>query len=114
MRDPRRTPVGDEQIDAAQLTQIDRLVQPGAGVIKFGAVVAVAKVVDGDPVAVNFSPRSLRIVRLPVAIVGRLEREPASQNNQEPNQTDHHPTKAPPGEIGQYPNGEKIDERSNK
>ena len=72
MRDPGRTPVGHEHIDAAKLAQKNSFGKPLAGVVELGTIIAVAKIMNGNLVAINFGPRSLGIVGLPVAIVRRL------------------------------------------
>ena len=79
--DPWRTPVGDEQVNAAKLTQENSFSQPCAGVVELGAIVAVAKIVKGHPVTFDLGLRGLGVVGLPGAIVGRFERKPARQNN---------------------------------
>jgi hypothetical protein len=52
-----------------------------AGVVVLGAVVAVAEVVNNDPVSVDVGVGSFGVVGLSVTIVRRLERQPPKGNN---------------------------------
>ena len=49
-------------------------------VISLGAVVAIADVVKGDFIAIDVRPRELRHIRLPVAVVGRLQCQPPRED----------------------------------
>ena len=71
VRDPGRAPVVDEEIEAANVVEVDLPGFPLAGVIELGAVVAVAQVVDGDDVPVDIRIRGARDVGLPVFVVRR-------------------------------------------
>ena len=54
MADILRSPGGEEEICVTELRQIYRPVAPAIRVISLGDVVAVAQVVDRDPIAVDF------------------------------------------------------------
>src|SRR5438093_5352487 len=76
MRDPGRTPVIDREVNPSDLGDAHGARLPMRGVVGLGPVVAVAYVVQRYFVAVNVGPRFLGHVRLPVAIVGRRQRQP--------------------------------------
>ena len=67
----RRPPGDDEQVHGLQAGQVVGAGLPAAGVVGFGAVVAVAHPVDGDRVVGEFRPGEHGHVRLPVALVRR-------------------------------------------
>ena len=89
MRDPRRAPVVDGNVNAGDLRNAHGARLPARRVIRLGAVVAVADVVQRDLVAVNLRPRELGHVGLPVAVVARLDREPPREHDRK---TRHHHT----------------------
>ncbi len=74
--DPGRAPIIHEQIDALNLWQIDVEGRPGAGVVEFGAVITLAKVVDDGVVVGDIDGREFGDVGLPRPIVGGLQGEP--------------------------------------
>src|SRR5436190_552714 len=76
MRDPGRAPVIDREVDACDLRDAHGARLPMRGVVGLGPVVAVAYVMQRYFVALNVGPRFLGHVRLPVAIVGRRQRQP--------------------------------------
>src|SRR5437667_3606668 len=80
MRDPRRAPVVDREVDAGDLRDAHGARLPMRGVVGLGPVVAVAYVVQRYFVALNVGPRFLGHVRLPVTIVGRRKRQPPHEH----------------------------------
>src|SRR5205809_458600 len=80
MRDPRRAPVIDGEIDTGDLRDAHGARLPMGGVVRLGPVVAVAYVVQRYFVALNVGPRFLSHVRLPVAIIGRRKRQPPDEH----------------------------------
>ena len=83
-------PPGDEEIDAAQIGQVEGARLPAAGVILRGDVVAVANVVNRHLVAVDVGPGSLGVGGLPVEVLRGLDREPPAHNQDKPSEGDHH------------------------
>src|SRR5713101_8115755 len=79
MRDPGRAPVIDREVDAGDLRDAHGARLPMRDVVGLGPVVAVAYVVQRYFIALNFGPRFLGHVRLPVAIVGRRKRQPPDE-----------------------------------
>src|SRR5712692_10549177 len=73
MCDPGRAPVGDKNIHAPYLRKVKRSSLPMRGVFAFGAVVAVADVVNGHVIAVYFRPGGLRYVGLPGPVIRGLQ-----------------------------------------
>ena len=59
MLDPVEAPVIHEKIDAAKLREGHRFREPLTGEVGGLAIVAVAKIVNGDEVTVDFGPRRL-------------------------------------------------------
>ena len=59
------------------------LVDPAAVVVKFLAVFAYAKIVDGHNIAIHLGPRGLCHIRLPDAFVGWFDGAPPDQHQQE-------------------------------
>src|SRR4030095_8040385 len=80
MRDPRRAPVIDCEVDADDLRHAHGARFPTRGIVSLRPVVTVTYVVQGDFVALNLGPRFLSYVRLPVAIVGRRKRQPPDKH----------------------------------
>src|ERR1700694_1835085 len=58
-------------------------VLPVAVVIELGAVIAIADVVYGYPIAIDFSPRCFSDISLPIARARWLKRNPPGENNDE-------------------------------
>src|SRR4030095_7518675 len=83
MRDPRRTPVVDGNVDARDLRNAHGARLPMRSVVGLGPVVTVAYVVQRYFVALNVGPRFLSYVRLPVAIIGWRKRQPPCKHNTE-------------------------------
>ena len=80
MRDPGRAPVIDGEIDAGDLREMHGARLPVRRVIGLGPVVAVADVVQCDFVSVDFRPRKVRDIGLPVGLVGRRKAEPPNKH----------------------------------
>src|SRR6266704_1003111 len=80
MRYPGRTPVIDREVDAGDLRDAHSTRLPMRGVVGLGPVIAVADVVQRYFVALNFGPRFLGHIRLPVTIVGRRKRQPPDEH----------------------------------
>src|SRR6266478_2444421 len=80
MRDPRRAPVGEENIHAAYLRKVERSSLPTRRVVALGAVVTVADVVNGHVIAVYFRPGGLCHVGLPGPVIRRLQGKPPGQH----------------------------------
>src|SRR5947207_5081624 len=80
MRDPGRAPVIDREVDAGDLRDVHGVRLPMRGVVGLGPVVAVADVVQRYFVALNVGPRFLGHVRLPVAILVRIKRQPPDEH----------------------------------
>ena len=68
---PGGAPVVNEHVDAGELGQADGAGFPAGREVGGGAVVAVADVVEGDFVAVDFGPGELGDIGLPLAVVAR-------------------------------------------
>ena len=82
VRDPGRAPVIEEEVEAAEIVEIDLLSLPLAGVVELSAIVAIAKIVNGNDVAVDFGPCGSRDIRLPVRVIGGLQRQPPQHYDQ--------------------------------
>src|SRR5437016_6327742 len=80
MRDPRRTPVVDGEVDTGDLREPHGARLPMRGVVGRGTIVAVAHVMKSELVAVNVRPRQLRHIGLPIAIVARFECKPPAKH----------------------------------
>src|SRR5207244_9445377 len=72
------SPEVGEKIDGAQIRKLHSLGFPSRAEIGFAEVVEVSEVVDHDAVTVNFDVGRLGHLRLPVARIGRADREPPS------------------------------------
>src|SRR5436190_1495260 len=83
MRDPWRTPVVDGEIDARNLREPYGARLPARRVVRVGAIVAVADVVEGEFITVDIRPCHLRHVGLPVAVIAWLLREPPGEYSDE-------------------------------
>src|SRR5205814_440941 len=84
MGHPRRPPIIDREVDAGDMRNARGTRLPARRVIRLGAVVAVAAVVQRNLVAVNLRPRELGHIGLPVAVVARLDREPHASTTAKP------------------------------
>lgn len=84
MGDARRPPVDQKEVHAPQLGQVEGPVVVAHRVVGFGAVLAVADIVDSDVVVPDFGPGENRHIRLPVPIVGgRDQRPPCGEHRPE-------------------------------
>src|SRR5262249_16254978 len=84
MRNPRRTPVINGQVDTSDFGEPHRPAFPSRRVIRVSPVIAVADVMKSKFIAVDFHPRQLRHVGLPVTIVTRLKCKPPDEHQGEP------------------------------
>ncbi|MNT20667.1 hypothetical protein D3C72_1559820 [compost metagenome] len=91
----RPHPIGGDQVDAFQLAQVEGFVVPGRGVVGFAAVVEVADVMHGDPIAFDGGVGQHRHIRLPIALVGRLDPPPPGQQPGEQDEVGHQSGPAP-------------------
>lgn len=72
MRNPGRTPMSEEEVAAMKLREVNSFCFPLARVIKLCVVVAVAKIVDSNIVALNLDPCGPVNVGLPGPIIRGL------------------------------------------
>ena len=103
MRDPRRAPVVDGKVNAGDMRNARGTRLPARRVIRLGAVVAVADVVQRNLIAVNLCPRELGHIGLPVAVVARLDREPPREHDRK---TRHHDTHRAPAALNENERGQ--------
>src|SRR5262245_11425812 len=89
--DERRSPEGDEQIQADDLAQIVAARLPMLGEFVIAAVFEIADVMNRDGVADKVGPRKLGNVRLPRAVVSRRQRQPPAPNDAEKSAADQQP-----------------------
>src|SRR4051794_8782878 len=68
--DPRRAPIHEVCVHPSKLRQVVSSSLPLAGVIKLGAIPAIADVVNDDRVPAHLCARQAANVRLPVSFVG--------------------------------------------
>src|SRR5271165_2079705 len=83
MRDQGRAPPGDKNVGAGQVGKVEGAGFPLAGIVLFGNIATVAKVMNRNVVAIDVCGRGLSIVGLPIAVVGRLEGKPPHGDNRE-------------------------------
>ena len=102
MRDQGRPPPGNEDVGAGQVGQIEGAGLPLAGVVFLGDVATVAKVMNRNVVAVDVGVGGFGVVGLPVAVVGRLQREPPQGDNRETGEEYKYAAGAS-GEAGRMP-----------
>jgi hypothetical protein len=83
VRDVRPHPVHGEEIHRLELAQVESPVVIARGEIGLGAVVEVADVAHGGELAVELHQRQDCDVGCPVALIGRLERRPPTEERDE-------------------------------
>src|SRR5262249_4122690 len=81
VRDIRRAPVIDREIQAGDARKSYGSRFPARRVVGFGPIIAIANIVEDYFVAVDLRPPCFSNVRLPGAIVPRLQRKPPPENN---------------------------------
>ena len=84
-----RSPGGEEKVCVTELRQVHRAITPAIRVVGLGTVVAVAQVVNHDPVSANLSPGGPIGVGLPVPFIRGPQAEPPRQHNAEACETQH-------------------------
>src|SRR5882724_10019376 len=80
VRNPRRSPVIDCQVDAGDLREPHSARLPVRSVICVGAIIAIANIMKSKFIAVDVRPCQLRHIRLPIAVIARLECEPPAKH----------------------------------
>src|SRR5436309_12289284 len=80
MRNPRRTPIVNCEIDAGDLRQPHGAHLPVRRVVCRGVIVTVAHVMKSEFIAINVCPRQLRHIGLPIPIVARPECYPPAKH----------------------------------
>ena len=100
MRHPRRAPVCDRQVYARNLGEPHRACVPARPESSSGAVLAIANVMNGDLVAIDFRPGSVGDIRLPGSMVSWLNRLPPHQNHGEADDYDQKTASVPPPKNG--------------
>ena len=83
MRDRIARPVDRDQIDRVQLAQIEGAIVIARHEVLLGAIVEVAHIVQRDEIAILRRIGQDRDLGLPVALIGRLDREPPQQHDRE-------------------------------
>jgi len=88
-------PVRQEKVGGLDLRKIDATIAPAIRVVGFGTIVAVAQIVNGDPISVHFSPGGSIAVGLPIALVRGLQGEPPCEHTTKAGETqDGSPTRS--------------------
>ena len=83
VRDRIARPIDREQIDRVQLAQIEGAIVIARHEVLLGAIVEVADIVQRDEIAILRRIGQDRDLGLPVALIGRLDREPPQQHDRE-------------------------------
>src|SRR5882724_8518442 len=85
VRNPRRSPVIDCQVDAGDLREPHGARFPVRRVIGVGAIIAIANIVKSKFIAVDVRPCQLRDIRLPVSVIARFQCKPPGEQDAEKN-----------------------------
>jgi hypothetical protein len=110
MRDPGRTPPGDENVRTPKAREVERTCFPVAGVVFLGAIFAVADIAKDHLVAVDLSIGGVKVIGLPVTLVRRFDPKPPENSQGKSRECNHENPLPTPKKKQRCQHGDNVQE----